>query len=65
MPQKNTPIIVGGLFFAAIALIHLGRLLHPFSIIIGTFSVPVWVSGILFILCGLISAWLFRSLEPL
>lgn len=57
----NYAVITSASLFALMAIIHLMRLLTPFPVIIGTFSVPIWMSGVIFILSSMLSAWLFRS----
>lgn len=55
------PVVIAAFIFALVALVHLVRLLSPFPIILAGYIVPVWISGLAFILSGLMSIWLLRS----
>lgn len=59
--MKNQALLVSGLIFALIAIVHLLRIFYPFSIFISGVSIPLWVNGIAFILFSLLSIWMFRS----
>lgn len=61
--HKNIPLIVAATLFFLFALIHLYRLIHPFTVIIGGHVVPIWVSVLLFLVAGLLSLWMFYSLR--
>jgi hypothetical protein len=58
--MRNIAPAIAGLFFGAGALIHLARLLCPFDVDIAGQDIPYWASGIVFVVAGLLSAWLFR-----
>lgn len=59
--MKGSAEFIAGIFFGLMALIHLARLLCPFDVVIGSYHVALWVSPIIFMGAGLLSAWLFRS----
>lgn len=61
--QKILPLIVAGLIFFFMALVHLYRLIHPFKVVIGPYEAPLWVSAIAFIILGLLSLWMFYALR--
>lgn len=50
--SQRTYSIVAGLFFAAIALLHAGRLLFGWHITIGNGIVPMWVSWIAIVIAA-------------
>ena len=58
-------VFIAGLLFGLMALIHLWRLLHPFVVKIGSFTAPVWLSGVFYVIGGCISAYLFRAYRNL
>lgn len=59
--MSNQPIYLSGLIFALLALIHLGRVLCPFQITIGSYIVPESASYAGFVVFGMLSMFLFRS----
>jgi hypothetical protein len=44
--------IVAGMIFALVALLHLVRIIIGWSVVIGDWSVPMWVSWIGFVVAG-------------
>lgn len=60
--MKNKALFVTGSIFALLALTHLMRLFYPFQIVIGSFSIPVWLSAFLFVIVGVFSAWIFYAM---
>ncbi len=61
--EKNLALITAGLVFFLVAMIHLYRLIHPFNLTVGTYSVPLWVNAAAFVVTGLLSLWMFYSLK--
>lgn len=59
--MRNGAPIFAGILLAIIALVHLLRLFYPFTLIIGTYEVPLWVNGVAFLVTGLLAVWLFKS----
>lgn len=53
------PLIVSGILFALIALVHLCKLLMGWSVTFNGHEVPAWTSGITFVIAGLMAAWDF------
>jgi hypothetical protein len=51
MDQK-TFSIVAGVIFAAVALLHLARIYMDWPVMIGGWSVPMWVSCISLVVAG-------------
>ena len=58
-------VFIAGVLFGLMALLHLWRLFYPFAVNIGSFSAPVWLSAILYVIGGCISAYLFRACRNL
>ena len=61
--MRKSPVIAAALLFALFALAHFIRLLNPFPVQVGIYSIPVWASAVAFIFGALMSVWLFRSLR--
>lgn len=53
--------LVSGIIFTIIALAQLTRTVLGWAVQIDGFSVPVWVSGIAFVIAGGLAIWAFRS----
>jgi hypothetical protein len=43
-----------------VSLAHLLRLFVRFQVIVGSYTLPVWLSGVAFVVFGLLSFWLCR-----
>jgi hypothetical protein len=56
----RTANIIAGVFFALMALIHLARSMCPFDVTVDGFHFPYLASQAVFVVSGLLSAWLFR-----
>lgn len=59
--MRKAPLIVAGIIFALIALLHLARLYWQVPIIVNDMPVPLWANSIGFIVAGLLSLWMFCS----
>ncbi|HOW34981.1 MAG TPA: hypothetical protein PL155_01010 [Candidatus Omnitrophota bacterium] len=55
------PLLVSGIVFLLIALVHLLRMLSRVEITIGNFTVPQWFSWGAFVTTALLAAWMFYS----
>jgi len=53
--------LVSGTIFAIVSLVQLTRILMGWPVQIDLFTVPIWFSGIAFIVAGGLSIWAFRS----
>ena len=58
--MKKAPLIVAGIVFALVALLHLGRIGYQIPIIVGSSDVPIWANVVGFVIAGLLSFWMFR-----
>jgi hypothetical protein len=61
--MHRAPLFVSGVIFSLLALLHLFRLYSGWQLVIGTFSVPLWWSGVGLIITVLLAAWMFNSLR--
>ena len=50
-----------GLFFTVLALVQLTRLVLRWPVQVAGVSIPLWVSGIAFLLLGSLAIWAFRT----
>jgi hypothetical protein len=48
----KTFFIVAGIIFALVALVHLARIYMDWPVVIGDWSVPIWVSWIGLVVAG-------------
>jgi hypothetical protein len=53
--------LIAALIFAIIALLHLYRLFTNFQVILGSHTIPMWVSYVGLIIPGLLAAMLYRE----
>ncbi len=53
--------LVSGIVFSIIALAQLTRTLLGWAVQVDGFTVPVWVSGVAFLITGGLAVWAFRS----
>ena len=51
---------VSGTIFAIVSLVQLTRILMGWPVQIDLFTVPLWFSGVAFIVTGALSIWAFR-----
>ena len=59
MSQKGF-LTVSGTIFGVIALLHLARILAGWPAHIGTFEVPMWLSGVSVVVAGYLASSAFR-----
>jgi len=52
---------VSGAFFSLLALVQLARTLLAWPVQVASINVPVWPSGIAFLIAGSFAVWAFRS----
>ena len=55
--------LVSGILFSIVALAQLTRSLLAWPVIIDGFNVPVWGSGVAFLVTGVLAIWAFRSAQ--
>ena len=53
--------LVSGIFFSILALAQLTRTLLGWQVQVAGFTVPVWFSGVAFLIVGGFAFWAFRS----
>jgi hypothetical protein len=55
---------LAALIFALMAAVHLYRLVRPFEMVIGGWTLPLWVSGVGLVVAGLLAIMLWRESRP-
>jgi hypothetical protein len=60
MDQRQFTLIAG-VIFAVVALVHLVRIYTGWTVMIGNWSAPMWVSGIAVIVAGSLSYFGLRT----
>ncbi len=53
--------LVSGIFFSIIALAQLTRTLLGWPVQVDGFTVPIWFSGVAFLITASLAVWAFRS----
>ena len=53
--------LVSGTIFAIVSLVQLTRIVLGWPVQIDLFTVPVWFSGVAFLVAGGLAIWAFRS----
>jgi len=53
--DRKTFLAVAGVIFAVVALVHLARIALGWQIMIGSWTVPMWVSWIALVVAGALS----------
>lgn len=61
----NTLLLVCGIVFSIVAVMHLLRVCFKTQVIIGSKVIPLWVSVIGFILPVSLAVWIFMTLYSL
>jgi hypothetical protein len=56
--------LVSGIIFTIMAIVQLTRTLLGWPVQIDLFTVPVWFSGVAFLITGSMAIWAFRSDKP-
>jgi hypothetical protein len=59
--NKNAALIVAGVIFSIVALIHVVRLITGFEVIFEGKPVPLFASGIALVVSGLLAVWMFAA----
>jgi hypothetical protein len=59
--MREMALIVAGIVFLIVGILHLARVIFKVEIKIGKFVVPLWPSIFGFIVALLLSLWMFRA----
>lgn len=50
-----------GSIFSIVAIVHVVRILLNLNVVIGNWSLPLWVSGWIALILLVLSVWLFKT----
>lgn len=53
--------MISVLFLSIVSIAHLARVIYDVEFIVAGISIPVWMSAVAFVFCGLLAVWLFRE----
>ncbi len=53
--------LVSGIIFTIVAIVQLTRTVLGWPVQVDLFTVPVWLSGVAFLITGGMAIWAFRS----
>jgi hypothetical protein len=59
--SKKTPLIVAGIVFSIVAILHLLRIIYHWEVIIAGQSIPMSVSIVGFVVTAILAIWMFRA----
>ncbi len=57
--DKNKALLVAGLIFALVAILHLVRYYFSLEIVVGGTNIPLSLSLVGFVVAGLLALWMF------
>jgi hypothetical protein len=60
MNSQTTGLRIASLLFAVFALGHLARLLKHAQVIVGSHTIPLWISAPLAVIAALLSFWMWK-----
>ena len=60
MNSQTTGLRIASLLFAVIALVHVVRLLKHAQFIVGSHTIPLWISAPLAVVAALLSLWMWK-----
>lgn len=59
--MHQAPLVVAGIVFAVIAIVHIVRCFHYFPVVVGGFEIPLSISIGGAVVFGLLTIWMFAS----
>lgn len=59
--NKNSALLIAGIVFGFVSLMHLLRAVFTVSITIGSYIIPIWVSWVGFIVAFILSVIMFTA----
>jgi acyl-CoA reductase-like NAD-dependent aldehyde dehydrogenase len=58
--KARTYLIISGCIFGIVAILHLLRVVNGWTLVLGPWTVPMWVSWVGTIVPALLCGWAFR-----
>lgn len=59
--MKRLPLVVAGIIFSIVAIMHLIRIVYHWQILIAGYVIPVSVSVIALVVAIVLAIWMFTS----
>ena len=59
--MQRKALLTAAAVFDLVAMLHLARLIFKVNVVLGTYSVPLWVSVLGFIIPQILAIWMFRA----
>ncbi|CDZ76607.1 hypothetical protein BN59_00881 [Legionella massiliensis] len=59
--MNRLPLIVAGIVFSIVALIHLLRLIYSWTIVVAGYVIPMWFSALGLFVATSLALWMFRA----
>ena len=59
--SKHLPLIIAGIIFSIVALMHLLRVIYHWQVMIAGYIIPMSVSTIAFIVITILALWMFSA----
>ena len=57
---QHAYLVVSGAIFGIVAIVHVVRMIYQWPAQIGTWTVPLWVSGVAIVISGVLGLWALR-----
>lgn len=57
--DQHCALLVAGIVFALVALLHISRLVYKFELRVAGKSIPLWANWVGLIIAGSLSLWMF------
>jgi membrane associated rhomboid family serine protease len=61
MVSKNNALIVAGVIFAIVTVMHLFRVAAKFQVVVAGCEIPIWANIGGFVIAGLLAVWMFAA----
>ena len=53
-------LLISGILFGLVALLHLFRVIDGWALVMGQFSAPMWASYVTFVVSAVLCVWAIR-----
>jgi hypothetical protein len=61
MMNRKTPLIIAGIIFTIVSVLHLLRIVYHIEVMFGGSILPMWISYIGFPITLLLAMWMFKA----
>ena len=59
--NKQTPLLVSGIIFLLIAIMHLARVIIKFNLVVADYPVPIWMNMVAVVVALVFAIWMFKA----